>query len=495
MFDIGGARADIDILDADPTSGYPFRFTRALTEGANQPSIRVLTELGKAMTSDALNVGDSTIPAGYSYLGQFIAHETTHNETAYKEYRNVKDMKQAASPRLDLDSIYGKLDFRSFNTPPFHLPMGYTTPSSHIPPLKCRSFPRDLPRDENGKTTIADTRNDGNVTVAQMHIALMRFHNAIATLLHESRQRHTMDDVVEMTVQHFQSVVLHDFLPRITDPDVYADIRDNGSVWFPNVLKDRTDPLPMPIEFAMAAFRFGHSMIRPSYGHWNPYVSPDISDMFDLTNENGSLKSPLPSEWIINWRKFFPPPFLGGASLAGLIYSRPIDTRIAIPLGTLPDRVLASPDPSNNLAVRTLLFGQALGLPSGQAAAAELNVLLRCAGRAEINILSEKQVLADENSAILGQEKLAIETPLWFYILKEAKIQQSGNALGQLGSRIVIEVLRALIERCQNSILDPKRPWSPTLPRSQDEHFTMIDLLNFSGGLNVYEELGPCPEP
>jgi hypothetical protein len=72
------------------------------------------------------------------------------------------------------------------------------------------------------------------------------------------------------------------------------------------------------------------------------------------------------------------------------------------------------------------------------------------------------------------------ETPLWFYILREAEVRHNGERLGDVGGRIVAEVLLGLIGGDPNSYLNAESEWSAELPSVQEGHFTMADLLRFA---------------
>ena len=58
---------------------------------------------------------------------------------------------------------------------------------------------------------------------------------------------------------------------------------------------------------------------------------------------------------------------------------------------------------------------------------------------------------------------LAHQTPLWYYILKEAEVQESGLRLGQVGSRILAEVFVGLIQGDEASFLNVFPKWKPTV--------------------------------
>lgn len=89
-----------------------------------------------------------------------------------------------------------------------------------------------------------------------------------------------------------------------------------------------------------------------------------------------------------------------------------------------------------------------------------------------------------EDGPILRQHNFHEQTPLWYYILKEAELQGGGKRLGEMGSRIVAEVLVGLIQGGKHSFLKRQPNWTPTLLSATAGGFTMTDLLRFVGELN-----------
>ena len=71
----------------------------------------------------------------------------------------------------------------------------------------------------------------------------------------------------EIVTKHYQWMLRTDYLPRICAPGVVNDVFNNGRKAF-EVGATPTDVPTMPIEFSVAAFRLGHSMVRAAY-NWN----------------------------------------------------------------------------------------------------------------------------------------------------------------------------------------------------------------------------------
>ncbi|WP_202895641.1 hypothetical protein [Iningainema tapete] len=149
--------------------------------------------------------------------------------------------------------------------------------------------------------------------------------------------------------------------------------------------------------------------------------------------------------------------------------SRKLDPFLVDPLKDLPN----VPEPKS-LAVRNLLRGRSLGLPSGQSVA---NLM-------QFNPLSESEIATGPDGEVAAKHNFHIESPLWYYILKEAQIQGEGLRLGQVGSRILAEVFVGLLETDSSSFLARCPDWKPVLPAQHPGRFTMVDLLQFVGDIN-----------
>ena len=101
--------------------------------------------------------------------------------------------------------------------------------------------------------------------MSQLHLAFLKFHNAVLTDVKAAiGATHTLEEVFEETQRivrwHYQWLVLHEFLPATIGATLAHDIATNGRKFF----AWRNDPY-IPVEFSVAAYRFGHSQVRPSY--------------------------------------------------------------------------------------------------------------------------------------------------------------------------------------------------------------------------------------
>jgi hypothetical protein len=370
---------------------------------------------------------NSAIPAGFTYIGQFIDHDITFDPTPFAaSRRDPAALRNFRTPRLDLDSVYG--------LGPEIQPYLYDRDApgklllTHVPLL-------DLPRNRQGLALIGDRRNDENAIVSQLHLLFLRFHNRIAGELgFEAAQR--------LVRRHFHWIVLREYLPAVLGGP-FNGPREHFTF----------DGEPfIPVEFSGAAFRFGHSMVRDDYGV-KPLPGPGALSLFpDLRGFR-----PLEPVREIAWERFF---VLGGHAPQD---GSAIDTRIAPSLFRLPEG-----EPV--LARRTLRRGVKLGLPSGQDLAAAVGAPALDEADLHLDGVGEEP-----------REALTAATPLWYWILCEAQ-KAGGRHLGPLGRLIVGEVLLGLIETDPASFLVEEPSWQPGVLGGTKGVFSMASLVRFAQG-------------
>ncbi|MDX1983040.1 MAG: heme peroxidase family protein [Bryobacteraceae bacterium] len=423
-----------------------------------------LAELGKAMIETPAQAADPTrdnagVPAGFTYFGQFVDHDITLDTTPFPE-RDVdpQAVENFRTPALELDSVYG-------NGPGAH-PFLYQKGSGGLFKIGANqnvgaspTLDHDLHRDNQGVALIGDPRNDENLIVAQLHLAIEKFHNKVMT----TRGLNFTDTRRAVTL-HYQWIVLHDFLPKIVDPAVLQNVLSKGRKFY----RPKKYPF-IPVEFAAAAYRFGHSMVRETYSHNRIFPNATLMQEFQFTGLSGSFV-PVPSNWPIDWRRFFETTQKAPGNAFNL--SRKIDAGLTPQLGSLP---LGDPKPErNNLAVRNLVRGNSFKLPSGQSVAAAMGVAP----------LTPAELSSGADGAAAKAKGFHKKSPLWYYILKEAEVKAGGAHLGPVGSRIVAEVFVGLLEMSKDSILSKgNKTWRPDLGPKPGE-FTMAQLVEFVGELN-----------
>jgi hypothetical protein len=475
-----------------------FRFSRMGPKG-EQLGRANRVKLGRAMTRGG--GGSSAIPAGYTYLGQFVDHDLTFDKTKVTLGTNIApiDLLQGRSPAVDLDSLYGAGPGDPKSAPFYkddrHLKMGRTSKTG--PDDAKDGF--DLPRvgtgsfDEKRKALIPDHRNDENLAVAQTHLAMIRFHNRVVdtALPGGTPAAQRFRKARELAVKHYQWMLRHDYLPRICDPAVVDDVFTNGRKAF-EVGVTPTDIPTMPIEFSVAAFRLGHSMIRQDY-NWNARFPDHAGALFFLFDFSGTSGSPplggfprLPSNWIADWRRLYD--FKGEAGrndLAAPIRlnkAMRIDTNLVDPLRNLPTGSFGGPevpfdDPRANLAFRNLTRAKMVKLATGQ----KFQAFLKTKG---VNVakLTAAQIRNGDDGASLAnltqtqRQGVVAKTPLWFYILREAEV--GGGRLKGVGARIVAETFHRAMEGSKHSIVRDTA-FRPSLGPDSNT-FRMVDLLLFA---------------
>jgi hypothetical protein len=290
-------------------------------------------------------------------------------------------------------------------------------------------------------------------------------------------------------VKHYQWVLRHDYLPRICDPAVVDDVFANGRKAFEPGAAPTSVPT-MPVEFSVAAFRLGHSMIRAAYA-WNHEFPDDqgtLDFLFGFTGTSGFLGggSRLPSNWIADWRRLYDLTETGRNDLkapAGQFNrARRIDTLLATPLKALPHGSFGGKASDEgkiqaNLAFRNLTRAKMLKLATGQKAVQ----FLKSKG-VSVFLLSKAKLRDGDGGADLGhltahqRDRVLAHTPLWFYVLREAEL--GGGKLHGVGARIVAETLHRAMEGSEFSIVRDTA-WRPSL--GPDDHtFRMSDLLLFA---------------
>jgi hypothetical protein len=436
---------------------------------------------------------NADIPSGYTYLGQFIDHDITFDPVSSLQRQNDPDaLHNFRTPRFDLDSVYGRGPADQPYLYEVHdgvvrmklgEEVGVPGESGAGPDL-----PRNAPRrrDDQGqlipaRALIGDPRNDENLIVSQFHSTMLQFHNAVTDVVAASSPLtgdNLFKEVQRIVRWHYQWVVVHDFVRRIVGAPVVADILRPDPYAADSQSVDLVRPsfrfyrpshdAFMPVEFAVAAYRFGHSMIRGRY-HINDAVQAERNgaplpifgpEGQGQERENLNGFRPLPDGWAIDWKFYFElDPDLGGAT--EIQPSLLIDPALAGPLGTLPASV--ANDPPASLAARNLLRGQKLGLPAGTTVALAMGIT---------PLTSEELGISDIDP------QLAAFPPLWFYILKEAEVRAGGKRLGPVGGRIVAEVLLGILAQDPLSFLnvEPNFRPSPDLARA-DGTFDVPQLI------------------
>jgi hypothetical protein len=424
------------------------------------PPDELLLELAGTMVEPSgvpFNQDDNPrIPGGFTFLGQFIDHDLTRDTTPMPEQQDDPlATSNFRSPRYDLDSVYGPA-VDAYYHPDDPAKLLVTGAGS-------AEAPHDIPRASDGTGILGDPRNDENLLVCQHALAIMRFHNAVVDHLRDELvpAAGLFEEARRLTRWHYQWLVVHDFLPRVVGEETMAKVFEERSGRPPKVTLryyrpgNANRPM-MPLEFSVAAYRFGHSMVRPAYRVAGSTVAKVFGTASD-TNLNGSR--PIPPNLVVHWPNFYE--FDGEKAPQR---TRLINSDLSLPLFNLPASVVPPPDPLVSLAARNLIRGKRLGLASGQQVAQAMGV--EPLSNAELGL---------DGAGWEGQ------APLWFYVLKEAELHHAGHHLGAVGGAIVAEVLVGLLQRDPTSYLRQDPSFRPAPPlATAGGRFVMQDLLRFA---------------
>ncbi|WP_127792663.1 peroxidase family protein [Agromyces sp. LHK192] len=407
---------------------------------------------------------DSTIPVGYTYLGQFVDHDITFDpQSSLTRHNDPDGLQNFRSPRFDLDSLYG----RGPDDQPYLYDQQRPLHDGFAGFLRTgfgeNGTEPDLQRNSDGIAVIGDPRNDENVIVAQMQLAFARLHNAVLERLAEasdaalSTGRKLFLEAQRITVWFYQYVVWNDFVSRIVDPAVFAkavefdeDGGDGGGPRYDvrygldDVYDWSVNPY-MPVEFSVAAYRFGHSMIRGEYQLNFPlqggtgiefgkpiFVAPPVPPTHPETPGPADLRGgrALPDRHSLQWDWYFD--FASSRRPQFPQFAHKIDMKLSRSVFNIP----AGPNASNPLAELNIRRGWKMELPPASEVATALHI-----------------------DPIQGLHPM--EESLWVYVLKEAMQEHDGERLGSVGSTIVAAVFSGLLRGDEFSYLNKAPRWTP----------------------------------
>jgi hypothetical protein len=448
--------------------------------------VRLITEVGQVdpdgtvhpdLSADNRNNPDH--PAGTTFFGQFLDHDFTFDlESRLGIRTEPEESPNARTPMLDLDTVYGGGPGRS--------PELYVRANRRVGPklrIESGGLFEDLPRTRDGVAIIGDPRNDENMLISGLQAAFIKFHNHVVDDVTKQNPR---DDAAEIfskarriVTWHYQWIILHEFLPLLIGQTRVNRLLERGPRFF------RT-PVPfIPVEFQGAAYRLGHSMVRPSYrANFNGDVGgnpataapaffgmifdPAGDGQADPVDLRGFTRAP---RRFIGWQTFFK------FDDVNFRNAKRLDTAISSPLFDLPLATIAGQELApTSLPQRNLQRHLTWSLPSGQAIAKEIGVAPLTSGEFQREFRD------------LGRDVgLDRSTPLWFYILREAFVREQGLRLGDVGSTIVGEVFVQILKSDGNSYLAASPRWRPTLPDRFGKvtgNYAMTDLLTYADVVN-----------
>jgi Animal haem peroxidase len=402
--------------------------------------------LGLAGPGSVCDGGDACpeatgVAAGWPFFGQLVAHDITADRSPLAHRTAVEGIENFRTPRANLEAIYGD--------GPIGHPFLYQRddPAKLLLGLNDAGEEGDLPRNSQGIALIGDPRNDVHIFVSQLHLAMLRLHNCVVDHLRRRAavpESATFEEARRVVSWLYQWVIVNDYLPRVVGAELVAEIETEGPHYY------RPSPTPrIPLEFADAAFRYGHSQVREDY---------------ELSSRSGRLRlfpdllgfRPVPAERAIEWERLFDVPGRPPAQRAKLIDGTLAASLIALPHAITGD---VEAEAHRSLAGRDLQRGHSYGLASGESVA---------------HAMGERPLSPDETA--LGSAGWSSETPLWLYVLSESRHRGDGERLGPVGGRIVAEVLLGIIDSDPDSYRSRQPDWTPPLP-ARGDRFGLADML------------------
>lgn len=456
-----------------------------------------LTQTPAALiTNPALSVNNPdnvTHTAGTHFIGQFMDHDMTFDATSpLGQPTDPTTSRNSRTAAFDLDSVYGR--------GPIGSPQLYDPNDQVKLRVGFGGLFEDLPRqtDLDGSSDLTallgDPRNDENMIVAGLHAAFLKFHNNAVDYVRAQGHHDPARVFLEarlLTTWHYQWMIVHEFLPLFVGQAMVDDILENG----PRFFKPRRGQAFIPVEFQTGTYRFGHSMVRPSYRAnlqgdgggpffgfiFDPSQHPEDAGQAPLADPgdlSGGARAP---RRFVDWQTFYD---FGDGQVKP---NKVIDTMISSPLFTLPLGAIPPHTGPVSLAQRNLLRHITWSLPSGQAVARRMGIT----------------PLSSDYFPELAEYGLGFEssTSLLYYVLREAGLTQTtqptlvpsppptptttrgGLRLGPVGGRIVGEIILGLLTADPTSYLVARPDWQPVLPTRSGGTgtFRMVDFLTFAG--------------
>jgi hypothetical protein len=427
----------------------PDHYCRLFTPVDPPFSPEVMTFLGRSMAGCESKIPPllrfESPPAGYTYFGQFIDHDITRDDTyLFCVSPSLRDLVNGGGARLDLNHLYGDGPTSDRDGPLYDGPF-FRLGDVQLP----NGSPFDLALDRTtNKPLTADDRTPENVILRQLCVMFMMLHNLAVQELPDCLETFDRFEKARVRVQwQYQWLVREDYLSQICDVDIFKDVVNKGIT----LIDWETDGFAIPVEFSQAAFRFGHSMVRPFYMLRDNTVPISLKDLFSGPDTRGALDP----EMAVDWQKFLQ---MGRPAVENAMN---IDTTLAQPLFCLPPEHIQHRRTSNplplppELSVRTLRRGAATGLPTGEMVAEKLGRKIPLRYQNLLEGMEDPWLFLDQ----LG---LSGRTPLWYYLLLEAELDQRGAKLGTIGSRLVAEVIDGALRADSTSYLVNTEPdWTP----------------------------------
>jgi hypothetical protein len=451
------------------------------------------------------------IPAGYTYLGQLIAHDMVMSETSLANARiDPGLLRNHRTEPLLLETVYGGgpevnplvYALETFaDTPRISLRLGRAmhrnTPDPSGWPLRdiarldsanpagtvTTNDATYIGREPRERTAlIADPRNDDNFLISQLLVLFHLGHNVLCSrLLSEGGQLPSGDPARlsersrprvfrvarKLLARTWRRIIREDYLRRLLHPEVHAAYAAGPAPWTCR-FDDPTDRR-MPVEFSHGAFRMGHAMVRERYQlngspETETHFEAELHELLELTSSGTKLDFPLVSDWLVRWSKFFDFP-VGQSSGQGQALPTPQPSRRlrpAVAPAMTPMNVLGD-GYGSGLPYRDLVSAVEIGVRSAASLAADIGEVFGTPAREAMGGGRghglEREIatwLANGQTHFEAHEIRAIaeDPPLPFFVLFEAEHRAEGVHLGYLGSVVVAETISNALARTEGYLAD-----------------------------------------
>jgi hypothetical protein len=391
------------------------------------------------------------LAAGYTFFAQFLVHDLTYELVRRLSTERPPTMVQGGPSSLRLHTLYGPGPEMAPHLYGFYDQEHFSGQLLTGP----SGTKQDLPRNRQGRALIADPRNDENVVLTQLHLGMIRFHNAMVRHLAGTGDSGTalFDEAQRRVRWHYQWAIVNDFLPKIVGESQVEAALDR------DVSREEATA-GLPLEVAQGVLRYVYSQLRLQY-----QINDDASVALLPADENDDTllrhhSQSIPSRLAVDWTRFFD--LDDGPTQP----SKLIDTKITPAFLDLP--LVDDPRPARrSVAVRFFLQGKRAGLPSGEDVARSLN----------------QPATLPTTSAL---RKLGLkETPLLYYVLAEAEHQfqdSTEDRLGPVASRLLADTLIRRLRLDPQSYLNAHPGFTPDSAFTGEDGTFDVGRLVTGGG-------------
>ena len=288
------------------------------------------------------------------------------------------------------------------------------------------------------RAVIPDQRNDRTLLLSQFHSAVYATHNAVVDILDDRLGQRperwkTFEIARERVTSMFVDALIEDVLPLICDQSILAWSRHHQAPLFNRMVASHRDGNVFPAE-AATVIEALLAVTRPAE------IRPNLSCAQSGSLPNGPGEDGLPREHFqsasvptrlspasrIDWRLFLPGP----------------DSQTLATSGRAQQQV-------NSEITHAAVISDLAQIPSGQ----------DCVHLAEKTTdLKIPVVTPQELASALGPEAGQNTTPLYAYVLAEARIHGTKSRLGPLGSLIVAETFIGAVRRTMPGVGSLEEP-------------------------------------